>query len=50
VAGQTQTYLELTLFAFKNKKRNNNPDKSNLMQTFIDEDMKTMSRYLAGVR
>lgn len=49
VAGQTQTYLEHTLIAFKTRQRNNNVDKSNLMQTFADEDLKTMSRYLAGL-
>jgi cytochrome c553 len=49
VAGQTQAYLERTLIAFKTRERNNNPDKSNLMQTFADEDLKIMSRYLAGL-
>ncbi len=49
VAGQTQVYLERILFAFKTRERNNNVDKSNLMQTFADEDLKTMSRYLAGL-
>ena len=49
VAGQTQAYLERTLLAFKTRERNNNPDKSSLMQTFADEDLKTMSRYLAGL-
>ncbi len=49
VAGQTQVYLERILFAFKTRARNNNIDKSNLMQTFADEDLKTMSRYLAGL-
>ena len=49
VAGQTQAYLERTLIAFKTRERNNNPDKSNLMRTFADEDLKIMSRYLAGL-
>jgi cytochrome c553 len=49
VAGQTQVYLERILFAFKTRERANNADKSNLMQTFADEDLKTMSRYLAGL-
>ena len=49
VAGQTQVYLERTLLDFKTRKRNNNADKSNLMQTFPDEDLKAMSRYLAGL-
>ena len=49
LAGQTQVYLERILFAFKTRERNNNVDKSNLMQTFADDDLKTMSRYLAGL-
>lgn len=49
VAGQTQAYLERTLIAFKTRKRNNNVDKSILIRTFADEDLKTMSRYLAGL-
>ena len=48
VAGQTQPYLERQLLDFKHKVRNNNPDKSNLMKTFSDDDLKLMSRYLAG--
>ena len=50
IAGQTQVYLEKTLLAFKSRERNNNVDKSNLMQTFTDEDLKTMSRFLAGLQ
>ncbi len=50
IAGQTQVYLEKTLLAFKSRERNNNVDKSNLMQTFQDEDLKTMSRFLAGLQ
>ena len=49
LAGQTQVYLERILIAFKTRERNNNVDKSNLMQTFADDDLKTMSRYLAGL-
>jgi len=49
LAGQTQTYLERTLLAFKTSERNNNADKSFLMRTFADEDLKIMSRYLAGL-
>lgn len=48
LAGQTQVYLERILFAFKTRERNNNVDMSNLMRTFAGEDLKTMSRYLAG--
>lgn len=49
VAGQTQAYLERIMIAFKTRERNNNPDMSNLMQTFADDDLKSMSRYLAGL-
>ncbi len=49
VAGQTQVYLERTLIAFKTRERANNADKSSLMGTFADDDLKTMSRYLAGL-
>ncbi len=49
LAGQTQVYLERILFAFKTRERGNNIDKSNLMQTFGDDDLKIMSRYLAGL-
>lgn len=48
LAGQTQAYLEKQLFAFKTRARNNNPDMSNLVQTFSDDDLKLMSRFLAG--
>ena len=50
IAGQTQVYLEKTLLAFKSRERNNNVDKSNLMQTFSDEDLKAMTRYVAGIQ
>ncbi len=49
LAGQTQVYLERILIAFKTRERANNADKSSLMETFADEDLKTMSRYLAGL-
>ena len=48
LAGQTQAYLEKQLFAFKTRTRNNNPDMSNLLQNFSDDDLKLMSRFLAG--
>jgi cytochrome c553 len=47
--GQTVTYLELTMLALKTRERGNNPDKSNLFATYSDEDLKAMSRYLAGL-
>ena len=47
--GQTVTYLEITMLAFKTRARGNNPDKSNLMATYSDDDLKAMARYLAGL-
>ena len=47
--GQTVTYLEKTLLAFKTRERGNNPDKSNLLATYSDDDLKAMARYLAGL-
>jgi cytochrome c553 len=47
--GQTVTYLEKTLLAFKTRERGNNPDKSNLLSTYSDDDLKAMARYLAGM-
>jgi cytochrome c553 len=49
ISGQSQTYLEATLLAFKSRQRANNPDKSTLLASFSDEELKTMARYLAGI-
>ncbi len=49
LAGQTLPYLERTIIDFKTRKRNNNVDMSNLLQTFSDEDLKLMARFLAGL-
>jgi cytochrome c553 len=49
VSGQSPTYLEATLLAFKSRQRANNPDKSTLLASFSDEELKTMARYLAGI-
>ena len=48
-SGQSPTYLETTLLDFKTRKRANNPDKSTLLASFSDDDLKTMARYLAGI-
>lgn len=48
-SGQTVTYLEKTLLAFKTRERANNPDKSTLLASFPEEDLKAMARYLAGI-
>ena len=49
ISGQSPTYLETTLLVFKTRKRANNPDKSTLLASFSDDDLKTMARYLAGI-
>jgi cytochrome c553 len=49
ISGQSPTYLETTLLDFKTRKRANNPDKSTLLASFSDDDLKTMARYLAGI-
>ena len=49
LAGQGPTYLEGTLLAFKTRARANNPDKSTLLASFSDEELKTMARYLGGI-
>ena len=48
-AGQTVTYLEKTLLDFKSRARANNPDKSTLLGSFSEDDLKAMARYLAGM-
>lgn len=50
LAGQTVTYLEKTLLAFKSRERGNNPDKSTLLGSYSDDDLKTMARYLAALQ
>jgi cytochrome c553 len=50
LAGQTVTYLEKTMLAFKSRERGNNPDKSTLLASYSEEDLKTMARYLAGIQ
>jgi cytochrome c553 len=48
LAGQTATYLEKTMLDFKTRARANNPDKSTLLSSFSDEELKAMARYLAA--
>jgi cytochrome c553 len=50
LAGQTVTYLEATMLAFKSRQRANNPDKSTLLASYSEDDLKTMARYLAGLQ
>jgi cytochrome c553 len=49
VAGQTQPYLERQILAFKSHARANNPGMSDIIQNFSDDDLKLMTRYLAGL-
>jgi cytochrome c553 len=48
LAGQTSTYLERTMLAFKTRERANSPDKSTLLASFADDELKAMARYLAA--
>ncbi|MGL4963591.1 MAG: c-type cytochrome [Inquilinus sp.] len=50
VAGQYKPYLEKTMLDFKNGVRLNAPDMANLLKGFGDDDLKAMSRYLAGLQ
>ena len=48
LADQTVEYLTKTTHDFKTHARDNNADMTNLMASYSDEDIATMSRYLAG--
>jgi cytochrome c553 len=49
LAGQHADYLEKTMLDFKNKTRNNAPDKSALMRLFSDEDIEALAEYLGSL-
>jgi cytochrome c553 len=49
LSGQSPTYLEATLLAFKTGARANNPAMSALVKSYSDDDLKTMARYLGGI-
>jgi cytochrome c553 len=49
LSGQSPTYLELTLLAFKTGARANNPAMSALVASYSDDDLKTMARYLGEI-
>ncbi len=49
-AGQTDTYLEKTMLDFKYRRRLNAPDKASLLETFSDNDIAAMARYLAALQ
>jgi len=48
LADQMVEYLTKTTHDFKTHARDNNADMTNLMASYSDEDIATMSRYLAG--
>jgi cytochrome c553 len=48
LAGQQVDYLERTMMEFKEKTRMNSPAKASLMESFENDDIATMARYLAG--
>jgi cytochrome c553 len=48
LAGQQVGYLERTMLDFKGKTRMNSPAKASLLNSFEDDDITAMARYLAG--
>ncbi|MEZ5931950.1 MAG: c-type cytochrome [Alphaproteobacteria bacterium] len=48
LAGQNPAYLERTMLEFKNKVRNNAPDKGALFRTYEDADLEALAKFLAG--
>jgi cytochrome c553 len=49
VAGQSQTYLDQTLLDFKNRVRMNAPDKAFLMESYPEDDLHALAKYLAAL-
>jgi cytochrome c553 len=49
LAGQKADYLAQTMLDFKNRIRKNAPDKSSLIESFSEDDLKAMASYLAGL-
>jgi cytochrome c553 len=49
LAGQTRSYLDQTLLDFKNKVRMNAPDKAFLMESYPDDDLHALAKYLAAL-
>ena len=44
------SYLEKTMLDFKHRRRMNAPDKASLLETFTEEDIAAMARYLASLQ
>ena len=49
LAGQHAEYLKRTMLAFKNRVRNNSPDKTALLATFSEQDIASLADYLASL-
>ena len=49
LAGQNPEYLKRTLLAFKNRIRNNSPDKTALLATFSEQELSSLADYLASL-
>lgn len=49
LAGQTPEYLTHTMLEFKNRVRNNAPDKGALLATFSEQDIASLADYLSSV-
>lgn len=49
LAGQYSEYLTKTMLDFKNKIRLNSPAKGSLLASYLDEDLKKISEYLANL-
>lgn len=49
LAGQTPEYLTHAMLDFKNRVRNNAPDKAALLATFSEQDIVSLADYLASV-
>ena len=49
LAGQHPEYLKRTMLAFKNRVRNNSPDKTALLATFSEQELASLADYLASL-
>jgi cytochrome c553 len=49
LAGQHPEYLKRTMLAFKNRSRNNAPDKAALLATFSEQEIVSLADYLASL-
>lgn len=49
LSGQKASYLDITMLAFKHKKRLNSPAKGSLLNAYSESEIKAMANYLAGL-